>query len=83
MRHEDDRVRAQAQQLMTWTLVCSAVIASFANVWLHRSMTGEAFVAWGWTLAALGLTLRQAIVLWTEEDPSGVGAEMELVESEA
>ena len=66
MRHEDDRVRAQAQRLMTWTLVCSAGIGSFANVWLHRSMSGNAFVAWGWTLAALGLTLRQAIVT----DPS-------------
>jgi hypothetical protein len=83
MRHEDDRVRAQAQRLMTWLLVCSAVVGSFANVWLHRSMSGNAFVAWGWTLAALGLTLRQAIVLWSEEDPSVVGAEMELVEGEA
>ena len=83
MRHEDDRVRAQAQRLMTWTLVCSAVIGSFANVWLHRSMSGNALVAWGWTLAALGLTLRQAIVLWTEDDPRVVVGEMELVEREA
>jgi hypothetical protein len=83
MRHEDDRVRAQAQRLMTWLLVGSAAAGSLANVWLHRSMSGNAFVAWGWTLAALGLTLRQAIVLWSEEDPSVVGAEMELVEGEA
>jgi hypothetical protein len=82
MRHEDDRVRAQAQRLMTWTLVCSAVIGSSASVWLHRSMSGNAFVAWGWTLAALGLTLRQAIVLWTEDDPRVVVGEMELVETE-
>jgi hypothetical protein len=40
MRHEDDKVRGQAQRLMTWTLVCSAVIGSFASVWLHRSMSG-------------------------------------------
>ncbi len=66
MLHEDDRLRAQAQRLMTWLLVGSAAAGSFANVWLHRSMSGNAFVAWGWTLAALGLTLRQAIVLWSE-----------------
>jgi hypothetical protein len=83
MRHEDDRVRAQAQRLMTWALVGSAAAGSFANVWLHRSMSGNAFVAWGWTLAALGLTLRQAIVLWTEEDPRMVTEEMGLVEREA
>jgi hypothetical protein len=82
MRHEDDRVRAQAQRLMTWVLVCSAAIVSFAKVWLHRSMSGDAFVAWGWTLAALGLTLRQAIVLWTEEDPQAMREEMELLERE-
>lgn len=83
MRHEDDRVRAQAQRLMTWTLVSSAAIGSFASVWLHRSMSGNTFVAWGWTLAALGLTLRQSIVLWTEEDPRVTSGEMELVEREA
>jgi hypothetical protein len=83
MRHEDDRVRAQAQWLMTWLLVGSASAESFANVWLHRSMSGDAFVAWGWTLAALGLTLRQSIVLWTEGDPNEVGGEIELVELEA
>ncbi len=83
MRHEDDRVRAQAQRLMTWLLVGSAAAGSFANVWMHHSMSGNAFVAWGWTLAALGLTLRQAIVLWSGEDPSAVGAEMELVEGKA
>jgi hypothetical protein len=83
MRHEDDRVRAQAQRLMTWTLVCSAFVWSFANVSRHRSMSGDAFVAWGWTLAAMGLTLRQAIVLWTEDDPRVVVGEMEMVEREA
>ena len=83
MRHEDDRVRAQAQRLMTWTLVSSAAIGSFASVWLHRSMSGTAFVAWGWTLAAMGLTLRQAIVLWTEDDPRMMTEEMGLVEREA
>jgi hypothetical protein len=83
MRHEDDRLRAQAQLLMTWTLVCSAFVWSFESEWLHRSMSGNGFVAWGWTLAALGLTLRQAIVLWTEDDPRVVVGEMELVETEA
>ncbi len=30
-----------------------------------------------------GVTLRQAIVLWTEDDPRAVGGEIELVEREA
>jgi hypothetical protein len=83
MRHEDDRVRAQAQRLMTWTLVCSAFVWSFANVSRHRSLSGDVIASWLWTMAALGLTLRQAIVLWTEDDPRVVVGEMELVEREA
>jgi hypothetical protein len=83
MRHEDDRVRGQAQRLMTWTLVCSAFVWSFANGWTHRSLSGDVIASWLWTMAALGLTLRQAIVLWTEDDPRVVVGEMELVEREA
>ena len=83
MRHEDDRVRAQAQRLMTWTLVCSAFVWSFANVSTHHSLSGDVIASWLWTMAALGLTLRQAIVLWTEDDPRVVVGEMELVEREA
>ena len=74
IRHEDDRVRAQAQRLMTWVLVGSAGVWSFVSVPLHRSVSGGVLTAWAWTLAALGLTLRQAIVLWSEEDPIAVGA---------
>jgi hypothetical protein len=83
MRHEDDRVRAQAQRLMTWTLVCWAFVWSFANGSRHRSLSGDVIASWLWTMAALGLTLRQAIVLWTEDDPRVVVGEMELVEREA
>ncbi|HEX3967620.1 MAG TPA: hypothetical protein VHW70_06615 [Edaphobacter sp.] len=46
-------------------------------------MSGALFETWVWTVAALGFTLRQAIVLWTEEDPGVASREMELVEREA
>jgi hypothetical protein len=36
-----------------------------------------------WTMAMLSVTLRQAIVLWSEEDPRVTSAEMELVKREA
>lgn len=79
MRHEDDRVRAQAQRFMTWVLFCSAVAWNVASV-SHHSFSTDSVTAWAWTLAALGFTLRQAIVLWSEEDPSELSQEMKLVE---
>ena len=84
-RHEDDRLRADVQRAMTWVLVGSAVVWSFAGSSVWSSVSGEAFAAWAWMIAALGVTLRQAIVLWTEEDPrmTSAEAEMELVEREA
>jgi hypothetical protein len=84
-RHEDDRLRAQVQRAMTWVLIGSAVVWSFAGTSVWRSVRGDAFAAWAWMIAALGVTLRQAIVLWSEEDPRMISAEaeMELVEREA
>ena len=84
-RHEDDRLRADVQRAMTWVLVGSAVVWSFAGSSVWSSVSGEAFAAWAWMIAAVGVTLRQAIVLWTEEDPrmTSAEAEMELVEREA
>jgi hypothetical protein len=82
VRHEDDRVRAQTQRFMTWVLFGSAVVWNVASV-SHHSFSTDSVTAWAWTLAALGLTLRQAIVLWSEEDPSEMSQEMRLVEEEA
>jgi hypothetical protein len=82
-RHEDDRLRAEVQRAMTWVLVGSAVVWSFAGSLARPSVNGEVFAAWAWMIAALGVTLRQAIVLWSEEDPSVASGEMELVEREA
>jgi hypothetical protein len=72
LRHEDDRLRAEVQRAMTWVLVGSAVVWSFADSLVQPSASGEVFAAWSWMIAALGVTLRQAIVLWTEEDPRGI-----------
>lgn len=83
VRHEDDRVRAQAQRLMTWVLLGSAVTWSFVHLLWKCSLNGDVLVAWAWTLAALGLTLRQAIVLWVEADVTVTSGEMELVGREA
>jgi hypothetical protein len=84
-RHEDDRLRAEVQRAMTWVLVGSAVVWSFAGSLARSPMSGEVYAAWAWMIAALGVTLRQAIVLWSEEDPrvTSAEAEMELVEREA
>jgi hypothetical protein len=68
---------------MTWVLVGSAVVWSFAVSLARPSVSGEVFAAWAWMITALGVTLRQAIVLWSEEDPSVASGEMELVEREA
>jgi hypothetical protein len=83
MRHEDDRVRAQAQRLMAWILLGSAGTWSLADVLISRPVSHALLTTWMWTMAALGFTLRQAIVLWTEDDPIAVNGELELVEREA
>jgi hypothetical protein len=83
MRHEDDRLRAQVQRMMAWILLGSAGLWSLADIVTTRLVSGELLVTWVWTLAALGFTLRQAIVLWTEDDPIAVNGELELVEREA
>jgi hypothetical protein len=83
MRHEDDRVRAQVQRLMAWILLGFAVMWSVADALTSRPMNSRVLATWAWTMAALGFTLRQAIVLWTEDDPIEMSAEMELVGREA
>jgi hypothetical protein len=82
LRHEDDRLRAGVQRAMTWVLVGSAVIWSFAGNLVQPSASGAVFATWAWMIAALGVTLRQAIVLWTEEDPSVMGGEIRLAEEQ-
>jgi hypothetical protein len=80
--HEDDRLRAQVQRVLTWVLVGSAVGWSMA-IALGYPMRRETMVAWAWTLALLAMTLRQAIVLWTEESPDAAGGEIRPVEAGA
>ena len=82
MRQEDNVLRAKVQRTMSWMLVLVAIGVSFAVAqgWTIRR---DVLVAGVWTLAALMMTLRQAIVLWTEDDPRAVGGEIELVEREA
>ena len=79
LRHEDDRLRAEVQRAMTWVLVGSAVGWSFAVSLVQPSASGEVFAAWAWMIAALAMTLRQTIVLWTEEDPRAVTDEIAMV----
>jgi hypothetical protein len=83
LRHEDDRLRADVQRAMTWVLLGSAVVWSFAGTSVWHSVGSDTFAMWAWTVAALGVTLRQAIVLWTEDDPRMMTEEMGLVEREA
>jgi hypothetical protein len=81
MRQEDNVLRAKVQTTMSWVLVLVAIGVSFAVAqgWAIRR---DVLVAGVWTLAALMVTLRQAIVLWMEDDPRAVGGEIELVEQE-
>jgi hypothetical protein len=81
LRHEDDRLRAEVQRAMTWVLVGSAVVWSFASLVLP-SVSGEVFAAWAWMVATLGVTLRQAMVLWSEEDPRAVSGEIEMLQEQ-
>jgi hypothetical protein len=81
LRHEDDRLRAEVQRWMVWILWFSAVGWSIAAM-VHGSIRAGTVEAWGWTMAMLSVTLRQAIVLWSEEDPRVTSSEMELVEQE-
>jgi hypothetical protein len=67
---------------MTWVLIGSAVGWSFAVSLVQPSASGEVFAAWAWMIAALGVTLRQAIVLWTEEDPRAVTDEIAMVQEQ-
>jgi hypothetical protein len=82
MRQEDNVLRAKVQRTMSWMLMLVAIGASFA-VSLDWTIRRDVLLAGVWTLAALMVTLRQAIVLWTEDDPRAVGGEIELVEREA
>jgi hypothetical protein len=82
LRHEGDRLRAEVQRAMTWVLIGSAVIWSFTGSLVQPSASGEVFAAWAWVIAALGMTLQQAIVLWTEEDPRAATDEIALVQEQ-
>ncbi len=83
LRREDDRLRAQVQRSMTWALIGLALMWSIAHESIRRAVSGDVVASSLWTMAAFGLTLRQAMVLWSEEDPRVTSAEMELVEREA
>lgn len=80
LRHEDDRVRAQAQRFMTWVLVGSAAAWNIASV-SHHPFSNDTVTAWAWTVAGLSMTLRQTIVLWTE-DPRAGSDEIEMVQGQ-
>jgi len=79
MRQEDNRIRASVQRTMSWVLGCSALVWAWAavNEW---KVTAETAALWAWTMFGLAATLRQAIVLWTEDDPHGASDELEIVE---
>lgn len=79
MRHEDDRLRARVQRIMSGVLIVSALIWYWAEAsdWTVRT---ETVAAWAWTLAVLSMTLRQALVLWREQDPRMLNGELEVMQ---
>jgi len=78
MRLEDNQVRARVQRTMTVVLFVSAVGWGWAAA-EGCKIGGETVAAWAWTVFGLAITLRQAIVLWTEEDPRTVSGELEVM----
>jgi hypothetical protein len=82
MQQEDDRVRASVQRTMSFLLMVSVFGAFAAYAW---DWTVPQWVAMAWvtTVAGLSVTMRQAIVLWTEEDPRAVGGELVVMGQEA
>ncbi len=82
MRQEDDKMKARVQRVMSVVLVVTAIIWSAVKV-AGQQVHVETVVACAWTLAVLSVTLRQAIVLWIEDDPRTACGEIELVEREA
>ncbi len=83
LRHEENKLRALVQRRLVGLLVASALAFSWKLA--HGGVVSpQVVVAWAWTLAGLAMTLRQASVLWSEEDPdAAVVGELQLVEREA
>lgn len=81
MRQEDDRTKARVQRVMSVVLVVTAIVWSMV-LGCGQAVRVETVVACAWTLAVLSVTLRQAMVLWMEDDPRTACGEMELVERE-
>jgi len=79
MRREDDSTRAKAQKLTSGVLFSSAFVFTCALAG-EKTISRATVISALWTLAALVWTLRQAIPLWTEDDPRAVAGEMGLVE---
>ncbi len=82
IRQEENLVRAKVQRVMNWVLVLTAIWVSAAVMqgWMIRRST---VVSGVWTLVTLMITLRQAIVLWSVEDPGAASGELGLVEQGA
>jgi hypothetical protein len=81
LRQEDNQVRAQVQRTLTVVLLVSALGWNWALVegW---TIGAEVMVQWAWALFGLAITLRTAIVLWTEDDPRMVSDELEMVQGQ-
>ena len=82
IRQEDNLLRAKVQRVMNWVLGLTAICVS-AAVAQGWTMRGSLVVSGVWTLVTLMITLRQAIVLWSVEDPGAASGELGLVEREA
>jgi hypothetical protein len=78
LRNEENELRARVQRVMTWVLVVSAIVFTWALL-DDVTIGTDLALAWAWTLAGLAVTLRQAIPLWTEVDPREMVGELAVV----
>lgn len=73
IRQEEDQLRARVQRILSFLLMAGVLVFSVV-LSDTQTLNTDVVLSVGWTLAALGTTLRQAIVLWMEDDPRCLAA---------
>ena len=79
LRYAEERLRAQVQRVLSWILVLVTIALSIVLRGKH-TVDKDLVLFILWVLVGLVTTLRQAIVLWTEEDPRDLAGEIALVD---
>lgn len=79
LQNEEAQLRVRVQRATSWVLVGAAFVCSIVLA-DGRAVGASVVISSLWTLAAMVTTLRQAIPLWSEEDPRTVVGEIAVVD---